>query len=367
LDAHQEARMSDFPTLTVRGQRQDDQEQLLALLSHEALLRDTLEVPYLAEETFRERYANPGPDTHTLILETGLPSGRKSVVGAAWVQPVKRPRRRHEAEVTVAVHPDYRGGAADGALLDAALDLGRSWLGLHRLHTTVFTADVAALALYEARGFLRETLQRAYAVRDGALADAVGLAWVNGLEPAAPPPPPSEPAAPRRLAATSVLIRAQESTDYEALTDLANSGNVAANTMQLPFASLDAWHDRLENPPQQSKFLVAEVKGRVVGMVGLHLQDGRRAHAAWLGMMVHADFQGRGIGTALLAAAVELADRWYNVRRLALEVYPDNRPAVALYQKFGFVTEGTQRDHAFRDGRYVDTLLMARLREGATL
>jgi putative acetyltransferase len=80
---------------------------------------------------------------------------------------------------------------------------------------------------------------------------------------------------------------------------------------------------------------------------------------------VRDDWQGKGVGTALMQAAVGLADNWLNLVRLELEVFTDNEPAVKLYKKFGFVVEGTLSRFAFRDGQYVDTLAMARIKDGA--
>jgi putative acetyltransferase len=80
-----------------------------------------------------------------------------------------------------------------------------------------------------------------------------------------------------------------------------------------------------------------------------------------IGMSVRDDRQGRGVGGALLAAAIELADGWLNYQRLELTVYTDNLAAVHLYRKFGFSIEGTCRAYAFRDGTYVDAYQMARL------
>lgn len=86
-------------------------------------------------------------------------------------------------------------------------------------------------------------------------------------------------------------------------------------------------------------------------------------------MVVREDWQGRGVGTALMRAAIDLAERWLQLRRLELTVYPDNEPAIRLYRKFGFVEEGRMRGYAFRDGgyafrdgAYADAILMARLR-----
>jgi putative acetyltransferase len=48
---------------------------------------------------------------------------------------------------------------------------------------------------------------------------------------------------------------------------------------------------------------------------------------------------------------------------LELEVFVDNEPAIRLYKKFGFKIEGTLVEYAFRNGCYVDTYTMARLRQ----
>src|SRR5439155_24610069 len=90
---------------------------------------------------------------------------------------------------------------------------------------------------------------------------------------------------------------------------------------------------------------------------------GRRSHVGGIGLCVHDDFHRRGIGSALLAALIDLADNWLGLRRLELTVYVDNAPAIALYRKYGFVIEGTRRQDAFRDGVYVDSHAMARLQD----
>lgn len=160
-----------------------------------------------------------------------------------------------------------------------------------------------------------------------------------------------------------IVVRRAELRDAEAIQAIFNGPKVIAGTLQLPYPSAEKWRKRLADVAATDYLLVATIDGEVVGNVGLHevSKSPRRRHVGGIGMSVRDDRQGRGVGTALMRAALELADGWINYQRLELWVYTDNLPALALYRKFGFVIEGTCRAHAFRDGRYADTYAMARL------
>ena len=79
-------------------------------------------------------------------------------------------------------------------------------------------------------------------------------------------------------------------------------------------------------------------------------------------MMVHDQFQGRGIGRKLLAALLDVADNYLGLVRVELEVFPDNARAIRLYEGMGFEPEGRKRKAIFRHGEHQDGLLMARVR-----
>jgi putative acetyltransferase len=164
----------------------------------------------------------------------------------------------------------------------------------------------------------------------------------------------------------TITIRRTEPSDYEAVRHIFTGPKAVWGTLQLPFPSAEQWRKRLAEPPEGLFGLVACVdNNEVVGQLDLHTFPNRprRRHVGQIGMAVRDDWQGKGVGAALMQAAVDLADKWLNLTRLELEVYIDNAPAIRLYEKFGFTIEGTLVQYAFRDGQYVDTYMMARLRK----
>jgi len=160
------------------------------------------------------------------------------------------------------------------------------------------------------------------------------------------------------------VIRRAEPADFRELQRIHELPRATLSPLQLPYPSAQSWRKRLENRVGDHYALVACARDLIVGSLGLVVPERspRRAHVGSIGMVVHDQWQGKGIGTALLKAAVELADRWLNLSRLELTAFVDNDVALRLYKKFGFEIEGLLRRYAFRDGSYVDAYTLARLR-----
>ena len=161
----------------------------------------------------------------------------------------------------------------------------------------------------------------------------------------------------------TITLRRATLNDAVAVRGIFVGPRAVWGTNQIPYQSADFWRKRLE-PTDGVINLLACLEDDVIGHIGLHTNPGspRRRHVGQIGMAVRDDWQGKGVGTLLMQAVIDLADRWLNLRRLELEVYVDNEPALRLYKKFGFEIEGTLIDYAFRDGQFVDSYAMARVR-----
>lgn len=89
------------------------------------------------------------------------------------------------------------------------------------------------------------------------------------------------------------------------------------------------------------------------------------AHSGSLGMGVHPDYRGQGIGRALLEACI--AKAWIKgITRIELEARADNAGAIRLYERMGFRHEALKRYAMRFDGQYFDAVQMSLLKEEAS-
>jgi len=129
----------------------------------------------------------------------------------------------------------------------------------------------------------------------------------------------------------NIVVRHAEPEDYRELQRIYSGRRAVAGTLQLPLQSEEKLRNRLSEMPEGTHHLVACVDGEVVGELGLGVSTNPRTrHTDNIGMAVHDDWQGKGIGTALMEAALDLADNWLNLTRIELRVYTDNAAGVAF-------------------------------------
>ena len=167
------------------------------------------------------------------------------------------------------------------------------------------------------------------------------------------------------------IIRPPLERDAEGVNALRRMPGVFENTLGFPAEPLIRNRERLASYDPNSHQLMAVLPREdgteaIIGMAGLSVHPNQRLrHSAGLGIMVHRDYQGQGVGSRLMEALLDIADNWLMLVRVDLEVFTDNARAIHLYEKYGFQIEGTRRKAAIRGGQYVDDYIMARIREDA--
>lgn len=111
-----------------------------------------------------------------------------------------------------------------------------------------------------------------------------------------------------------------------------------------------------------SIFLIAEDNSEILGKITLSGGKTRRTqHVAELSISVDKDHWGRGIGLQLLEKAEEWASSTNIIKKITLKVNANNYAAISLYRKKGFEEEGLLKNEMNVNGKYVDSILMAKM------
>lgn len=162
----------------------------------------------------------------------------------------------------------------------------------------------------------------------------------------------------------SVIIRGRNGDDWRALLEICKALPVGSTPLGVVYPSDDMAKQEFAAPNYSTTFgLVAEADGKVVGEISFERHRGRLSHSAYIQrFMVSPTQQRHGIGGMLLEAMLELAENSLNLTRIDHLITVDNAPALTLHRKYGFVIEGKFHDAFFREGRYLDAFLVARVR-----
>ena len=103
-----------------------------------------------------------------------------------------------------------------------------------------------------------------------------------------------------------------------------------------------------------------EIDGKIVGDAFV----GRRPmqaveHRAIVGVGLSSE-RDKGIGFRMMRTLERLAKEHYNAEMLELEIFEDNRAAINLYKKFGFIETGRIPGGFKHYGKIMDDILMVK-------
>lgn len=157
--------------------------------------------------------------------------------------------------------------------------------------------------------------------------------------------------------------------DGKGINDLRRMPGVFENILGIPSERIKRNEDyivSMDNNIHQFVAVTKDDSGKdiIIGTAGLSIfANSRLRHSASIGIMIHKDYQNKGVGSKLMEAIIDIADNWLMLIRVELSVFVDNEKAINLYKKYNFEVEGIKKKAAIRSGEYVDELMMARIIE----
>lgn len=155
-------------------------------------------------------------------------------------------------------------------------------------------------------------------------------------------------------------------SDLEWLLDLRReTSEFLGDNDYISEAAQKAWFDRIKNDPSVRYFIVRALDRKDDEYIGLaritHIDTINRS--ACVGADICVGIRGKGYGTATMNSVVAYCFEVLNLRRLWLLVLETNKRARRVYEKCGFSDEGVQKEAIWRDGKYVDYVMMSLIRK----
>lgn len=145
--------------------------------------------------------------------------------------------------------------------------------------------------------------------------------------------------------------------------DVKLSQNLGGSTRFVNSEVDEAWFDHyLASRASNVRCAILD-DNEVVGVVYLLSIDPINLSGELHIMIGEESSRGKGIGTFAVHAMVEYAFYNLNLRRIQLDVLETNEAARSLYRKIGFKDEGMKRKAVYKNGEYINVIIMALLRE----
>jgi [ribosomal protein S5]-alanine N-acetyltransferase len=162
-------------------------------------------------------------------------------------------------------------------------------------------------------------------------------------------------------------IRSFVAADADAIVRYANNRRISINLRDrfpCPYTRADAeaflaaaWAQQPE-----SDFAIAS-RHEVIGGIGFHRQADVYRLSAEIGYWLGEPFWGRGIATQAVRALADWVFATTPLVRLYAHVFEWNPASARVLEKAGFTLEGRMRRSVIKDGRIIDQLTYALVRE----
>jgi len=120
------------------------------------------------------------------------------------------------------------------------------------------------------------------------------------------------------------------------------------------FKAISVSHSRID-------LVFKDESGRALAMAGFADINLHHQHAEFY-IFINPDEQGKGYGRLVTKWMMNYGFLKYGLNKIYLYTDTDNNGAMKLYEKLGFVKEGIQRKHRFKNGSFKDKAAFGMLR-----
>lgn len=125
-----------------------------------------------------------------------------------------------------------------------------------------------------------------------------------------------------------------------------------------------AWFESIQQRKDMVVFGIRLLEGnKLIGSCQLHSINSVHRSAELQIRIGEVEERGHGFGTQTVQLLLDFAFKDLNLRRVYLHVFANNIPAIRIYEKNGFKSEGLLRQAAYVDGAYMDVMVMGILRD----
>lgn len=167
------------------------------------------------------------------------------------------------------------------------------------------------------------------------------------------------------LQVSGFQLRTWESQDMHSLTKYANDRDIWLNMRDefpYPFTSKDA--ELFITKARTSRdgiYLALASESEVLGSITLQIQDDIRRYSCVLSYWVGKQFWGQGLATAAIKAVSEYTLTQLGLVRIYAKVFSTNIGSIRALEKSGFEREGYLRKGVYKEGKFIDQVLYAKV------
>lgn len=164
-----------------------------------------------------------------------------------------------------------------------------------------------------------------------------------------------------------VILRAIEEEDLEMFRELTNSPDFEKMIVgwSFPVSKKDQieWFQNCRNDLAKLRFTIVTKEDGAVGMIGLRDIDWKNGSASGLGMRIaRKEIRTRGLATDAWMTLMKYAFDELRLNRIDGSALAYNKASLRVCEKVGFKVEGTKRQAVYKDGKFVDLIIMGCLK-----